>query len=82
MMLLSSLVYTETLFVLFGDVFRPQEVEVTDHGLGVYVWRHGGKTDTSRWRTCAIDSRRLVSLHEPFQGGAVYNPSEWVSDLV
>ena len=60
--------------LLFGDVFRPQEVEVTDHGLGVHVWRHRGKTNTSGWRTCAITSRSLVSLHEPFQGCAVYTP--------
>ena len=71
-MLLSGLVYTETQLVLFGDVFRPQEVEVTDHGLGVHVCRHRGKTNTSGWHTCAIASRRLVSLQEPFQGCDIY----------
>ena len=74
-MLLSGLVYTETPLVLFGDVFRPQEVEVTHHGLGVHVWRHRGKSNTSGWCTCAIASKRLVSLHESFQGFcAVYTP--------
>ena len=72
--LLSGLVYTETPLVLFGDVFRPQEVEVTDHGLGVNVWRHRGKTNTSGWRTCAIASKRPVSLHEPFQDCALSTP--------
>ena len=30
------------------------------------------RQDQSGWRTCAIASRRLVSLHEPFQGCVVY----------
>ena len=29
---------------------------------------------SSEWRTCAVASRRLVSLHGPFQGCAVYTP--------
>ena len=55
---------------------------VTDHGLGVHVWCHRGKTNTSGWRTCAIASRRLVSLHEPFQGCAVYTPGVWATVCV
>ena len=78
-MLLSGLVYTETPLVLFGNVFRPHEVEVTDQGLGVHMWRHRSKTNTSGWRTCTIASRRLVTLHEPFQDCG--QPFAWTPHL-
>ena len=58
--------YTETPLVLFGDVFRPQEVEVTDHGLGVHVWRHRGNTNTSGWhtrfQTASVTARTIPGL--------------------
>ena len=53
---------------------RFQTTELTDHGLGVHMWRHIGKTKTSGWRTGAIAYRRLVSLHKPFQGCDLYTP--------
>ena len=67
-MLLSGLVYTDTPFVLFGDVFGPHKVDVTDHCLGLHVWRHRSNTNTSGWCTCVIVSRQLLSLHQPFHG--------------